>query len=514
MDGAGLVAIMHVDVAGSTALATRRGDELAQRVLAETKLEVRERAEARGGRQIDAVGDAMMLTFESARAAIGAAEEIQEALAERERARPDETLRVRIGINVGEVLQRDGHPFGAAVNAGARVMSKADGGEILVSEQARQLAGTVPGTTFRDRGRHDFKGFDEPWRLYRVEWPGSPPPPARVRRKPPRRRTLVAGVVVTAAVVVAVLVALLLARGGGTAADVPPDSLAEIDAAAGRVVAHFPVGNQPTEAEGGNTSIADRTVAAGLGAVWVANRPDGTITRVDERTGARTTVAGVPGIKGLSVGAGRVWGAARDAGLVEVERTGRVDNVQTVPSRDGPAASVEAVAAGGSVHLTANGLSDLGLVRVDPATLTLSRRIRLGPAADDQSIALWKGAVWVTDSVLNTLFRVTGPTPRSVQIADAGSVAVGLGSVWVTDETDGTLWQVDPRLTLPSRPVSVGGEPVSVAVGRGRVWVADYGGDILEIDPRGTPRVVRRIHVGRHVTSVAVDARRVWAVVA
>ena len=120
----------------------------------------------------------------------------------------------------------------------------------------------------------------------------------------------------------------------------------------------------------------------------------------------------------------------------------------------------------------------------------------------------------MTDSVLNTLFRVTGPTPRSVQIADAGSVAVGLGSVWVTDETDGTLWQVDPRLTLPSRPVSVGGEPVSVAVGRGRVWVADYGGDIVEIDPRGTPRVVRRIHVGRHVTSVAVDARRVWAVVA
>ena len=84
----------------------------------------------------------------------------------------------------------------------------------------------------------------------------------------------------------------------------------------------------------------------------------------------------------------------------------------------------------------------------------------------------------------------------------------------MTDETDGTLWQVDPRLTLPSRPVSVGGEPVSVAVGRGRVWVAEYGGDILEIDPRGTPRVVRRIHVGRHVTSVAVDAKRVWAVVA
>ena len=70
----------------------------------------------------------------------------------RERERPDETLRVRIGLNVGEVLEREGTPFGAAVNAGARVMAKADGGEILVSETVRQLAGTLPGIQYRDRG--------------------------------------------------------------------------------------------------------------------------------------------------------------------------------------------------------------------------------------------------------------------------------------------------------------------------------------------------------------------------
>lgn len=512
MDGAGLVAIMHVDVAGSTALATRRGDELAQRVLAETKLHVRQRAEARGGREIDAVGDAMMLTFESARAAIGAAEEIQEGLAERERAQPEETLRVRIGINVGEVLARDGHPFGAAVNAGARVMAKAEGGQILVSELTRRLAGTMPGTSFRDRGRHAFKGFDEPWRLYEVEWPGAPPQQQRPRRRSPRW-ALVAAVVGAAAIAVAVAAVLVSRSGGGSATEVPPDSLAEIDPGAGRVAEHFPVGSQPSAAEGANTSIADRTVAAGLGAVWVANRPDGTITRVDEKTGAVSTVAPVPGIKGLAVGAGRVWGAARDAGVVEVSPRGTVDNVRTVPATAGPVASVEAVAAPGRVYVTANGLSTLGLVRVEPATLALSRPLSLGPASDDQSIAVGEGAIWVTDSVLNTLFRVVGSAVRRVQIADAGSVAVGLGSVWVTDETDGTLWQVDPRLSLPPRPVSVGGQPVSVAVGSGRVWVADYGGDVVEVVPQGVPRVAGRIHVGRHVTSVAADTGRVWAVV-
>ena len=61
-------------------------------------------------------------------------------------------------------------------------MAKADGGEILVSEMVRQLAGTVPGVQYRDRGRHDFKGFDEPWRLYEVVWPGAPPKRAKTAR--------------------------------------------------------------------------------------------------------------------------------------------------------------------------------------------------------------------------------------------------------------------------------------------------------------------------------------------
>ena len=123
MDAHGLVTIMHVDVEGSTALTTRAGDEAARTVLNETKRIVRERVEAHGGREIDAVGDAMMMTFASTRAAIAGATAVQEELAARERERPDETLRVRIGLNVGEVLERAGTPFGAAVHAGARVMA-------------------------------------------------------------------------------------------------------------------------------------------------------------------------------------------------------------------------------------------------------------------------------------------------------------------------------------------------------------------------------------------------------
>ena len=119
---------------------------------------------------------------------------IQDALTEREQADPEATLRVRIGLNVGEVVGHDATPFGAAVNAGARVMSMADGGEVFVSEMVRRLAGTVPGVDYRDRGRHRFKGFDEPWRVYQVLWPGAPAPRPRAssRRSSPRLLVAVA----------------------------------------------------------------------------------------------------------------------------------------------------------------------------------------------------------------------------------------------------------------------------------------------------------------------------------
>ena len=182
MSTTGVVTIMHTDVEGSTELTTRLGDEAARAVLEETKGLVRQQVEASGGREIDAVGDASMSTFTSTREAITGAMAIQRAIDDQERAHPDSTLRVRIGLNVGEVLERDGHPFGAAVNAGARVMSKAEGGEILVSDMVRQLAGSMPGVEYRDRGRHSFKGWEEKWRLYEVVWWSASRPP--VPRRP------------------------------------------------------------------------------------------------------------------------------------------------------------------------------------------------------------------------------------------------------------------------------------------------------------------------------------------
>ena len=77
------------------------------------------------------------------------------------------SLEVRAGIHTGEVQLIDGKAGGIAVTIGSRVMSKAGGSEVLVSQTVKDLtAGS--GLNFEDAGEHELKGVPDRWRLYRV----------------------------------------------------------------------------------------------------------------------------------------------------------------------------------------------------------------------------------------------------------------------------------------------------------------------------------------------------------
>ena len=79
-------------------------------------------------------------------------------------------MRVRIGLNTGEVAWQNEQPSGEAVHAASRVCASAAAGEVLVSDITRQLAGTVPDVSFKDRGEFDLKGFPQRWRLWSLSW--------------------------------------------------------------------------------------------------------------------------------------------------------------------------------------------------------------------------------------------------------------------------------------------------------------------------------------------------------
>ena len=76
-------------------------------------------------------------------------------------------LCIRAGVHLGECEVIRGEVRGITVHIGARVASKANEGEILVSGTVKDaVAGSD--IRFEDRGSHDLKGIPGTWRLFAV----------------------------------------------------------------------------------------------------------------------------------------------------------------------------------------------------------------------------------------------------------------------------------------------------------------------------------------------------------
>jgi class 3 adenylate cyclase/DNA-binding SARP family transcriptional activator len=176
-----LTIVMFTDVEGSTDLRSRCGDEAAQKLLRRHEEIVRALIAEHGGREVKALGDGFLATFPSARRALVCAAGIQSAFEAERWAVPGEALRLRIGLNAGEVVEERGDVFGQAVHAAARVAAKAKGGQILVSELVRRLVDPAPELNFRDAGRFRLRGFSERWRLFELIWADNRPTDSVVR---------------------------------------------------------------------------------------------------------------------------------------------------------------------------------------------------------------------------------------------------------------------------------------------------------------------------------------------
>jgi adenylate cyclase len=75
---------------------------------------------------------------------------------------------VRVGLNHGSAIERDGDYFGAAVNLAARVSALASGGEVLVTGQTAALAPELEGVFYEPRGRQVLRNVREPVEVFAV----------------------------------------------------------------------------------------------------------------------------------------------------------------------------------------------------------------------------------------------------------------------------------------------------------------------------------------------------------
>jgi pilus assembly protein CpaF len=164
----GTVTIMFTDVEDSTKLLSTRGFTESHEIMKAYETIIDEQVSEHAGRRIKALGDGFMISFGSVRHGVECALAIQDAFAVYAKQHPERKIRIRIGLNTGEVVEEAGDIFGAAVNVAARVAGKAKGGQILVSDVVRQLVGPVSEMKFELRGRYKLKGFPDRFRLHQV----------------------------------------------------------------------------------------------------------------------------------------------------------------------------------------------------------------------------------------------------------------------------------------------------------------------------------------------------------
>jgi class 3 adenylate cyclase len=159
--------IMFTDMVGSTDMTTRLGDARALEMIRAHDAVVRRALAEAGGREVKHTGDGIMASFDDALAAVGCAKSIQRGFARFNRS-SRETIRVRIGMDVGEPVAESNDLFGTTVQMAARLCQTAEPEAILVSAALRDLTrDSVKAVQHEPRV---LKGFAQPVAAYSLEW--------------------------------------------------------------------------------------------------------------------------------------------------------------------------------------------------------------------------------------------------------------------------------------------------------------------------------------------------------
>ncbi|MFO1514510.1 MAG: adenylate/guanylate cyclase domain-containing protein [Verrucomicrobiota bacterium] len=167
-----LTAIMFTDLVGYSALA-QRNESLALELLEEHRRLLRPLFPKHHGREVETAGDAFLVEFSSALAAVRCAVEIQECLAGRNRMSPPErAIHLRIGVHVGDVVHKDGKVMGDAVNIAARIQPLAKAGGICVSNAVFEQVQNKLDRRFASLGVPELKNIKLPVTVHRVIMPG------------------------------------------------------------------------------------------------------------------------------------------------------------------------------------------------------------------------------------------------------------------------------------------------------------------------------------------------------
>ena len=163
-----LAVILSSDVVGYSRLMGEDDRATFESIVA-TRSVMAEQITCHGGRVVDAKGDALLGEFPSAIESVRCAVTIQAELAQRNAALPETRRMVlRIGLNVGDVIEQDAALYGEGVNVAARLQTLGEPGGVCISGSIHdQVDGKLP-LAFRFAGEQTVKNIAKPVRAYHV----------------------------------------------------------------------------------------------------------------------------------------------------------------------------------------------------------------------------------------------------------------------------------------------------------------------------------------------------------
>jgi predicted ATPase/class 3 adenylate cyclase len=177
----GTVTFLFTDIEGSTKLLHELGNAYAG-ALDGHRVILRKAFADHGGAEVDTQGDAFFVAFARASDAVVAAANAQRELA-------GGPIRVRMGIHTGEPLRTAEGYVGMDVHRAARIAAVGHGGQVLISQSARDLVeADLPADLALDNlGEHRLKDLSAPQQIFQLVGEGLErefPPLATLETRP------------------------------------------------------------------------------------------------------------------------------------------------------------------------------------------------------------------------------------------------------------------------------------------------------------------------------------------
>lgn len=164
-------AVVFADLTGSTGLFETAGNVVATQIVTRCTQSLGSHFARAGGQLVKYLGDGVLATFDDTVAAVEACFRARELLQDINTTQFRQApLAFKIGVEYGEVVEKDGDCYGDAVNVASRLSDRAEANEILIGESVFARLSDVQRISCSSLDRISVKGKAEPIRVWRIDW--------------------------------------------------------------------------------------------------------------------------------------------------------------------------------------------------------------------------------------------------------------------------------------------------------------------------------------------------------